>query len=274
MSDENKNNTENILLRITERRREAVEHRKRTIPLVPLKIAVEKRAPAARNFAAAISANRTNIIAELKRASPSRGLIRADFEPAKLAVELAEAGAAALSVLTEEEFFGGSVLHLKEASAATRVPVLRKDFIFDPWQVWESRAAGADSFLLIVGTLEQPLLLELLALGRQLQMEPLVEVHTREELVRALEADAHIIGVNARDLTTFNVDVDLALELVDEMPDTCIAVAESGIRSREILERLSVAGFDAFLIGEQLMKQAQPGEELRRLLGVTQAQNA
>jgi indole-3-glycerol phosphate synthase len=268
------NNSGNILLRIIEKRRESVAHRKRVLPLVALKIAAEKKAPAARNFSSAIAANRVNVIAELKKSSPSRGVIREQFEPAKLAAELAEAGAAALSVLTEEDFFDGSLTNLKEARAAVEIPVLRKDFIFDPWQIWEARAAGADSFLLITAVLEQDLLQELLELGRQLGMEPLVEIHTREELARALGAGARIVGVNARDLTTFNVNHDLALELADEIPDSCVAVAESGIQSHEDVERLSGAGFDAFLIGEQLMKHAQPGEELRRLLGAAEAKTA
>jgi indole-3-glycerol phosphate synthase len=272
MSDAN--NSGNILLRIIEKRRESVAHRKRVLPLVALKTAAEKKAPAVRDFAAAITANRVNVIAELKKASPSRGVIREQFEPAKLAAELAEAGAAALSVLTEEDFFDGSLTNLKEARAAAEVPVLRKDFIFDPWQVWESRAAGADSFLLITAVLEPELLRELLDLGRQLGMEPLVEIHTREKLLEALDTGARIVGVNARDLTTFKVNLDLALELASEIPDSCIAVAESGIHSHEELERLSSAGFDAFLIGEQLMKNAQPGEELRRLLGAAEAKTA
>jgi indole-3-glycerol phosphate synthase len=227
-----------------------------------------------RDFSAAITANRVNVIAELKKASPSRGVIREQFQPAKLAAELADAGAAALSVLTEEDFFAGSLTNLKEARAAVEIPVVRKDFIFDPWQVWEARAAGADSFLLITAVLEQDLLQELLELGRQLGMEALVEIHTREELARALDADARIVGVNARDLRKFNVNLDLALELAGEIPDSCIAVAESGIHSHEELMRLSEAGFDAFLIGEQLMKHAQPGDELRRLLGVAEAKTA
>ncbi len=268
------NNSGNILLRIIEKRRESVAHRKRVLPLVALKIAAEKKAPAVRDFSAAITASRVNVIAELKKSSPSRGVIREQFEPEKLAAELAEAGAAALSVLTEEDFFDGSLTYLKQARAAAEVPVLRKDFIFDSWQIWEARAAGADSFLLITAVLEPELLRELLELGRQLGMEPLVEIHTREELARALGAGARIVGVNARDLTTFNVNLDLALELAGEIPDSCIAVAESGIHSHEDLMRLSEAGFDAFLIGEQLMKHAQPGEELRRLLGVAEAKTA
>jgi indole-3-glycerol phosphate synthase len=269
------NNFGNTLLRIVEKRRETVEHRKRVLPLAALKFAVEKKAPPVRDFSAAITANRLNVIAELKKQSPSRGVIRDEFVPAKLTAELADAGAAALSVLTEEDFFGGSLAYLKEArAAAADVPVLRKDFIFDPWQVWESRAAGSDSFLLIVAILERGLLLELIELGRQLGMEPLVEIHTREELAQARDAGARIIGVNARDLATFDVSLERAFELVDEIPDECVAVAESGIHAHEDLTRLSQAGFDAFLIGEQLMKSEHPGDELRRLLAMSESKTA
>jgi len=259
-------NSGNILLRILAKRRESVAHRQRVLPLVALKIAVEKKAPPARDFSAALAPAGINVIAELKKASPSRGVIRENYVPADLAKDLAGAGAAALSVLTEEDFFSGSLTHLKEARAVAEIPILRKDFIFDPWQVWESRAAGADSFLLIAALLETPLLAELIALGRQLKMEPLVEVHTREELSSAIEAGAKIVGVNCRDLTNFEVRLETALALAGEMPNTCIAVAESGIQSREDLEALSRAGFDAFLIGESLMCQPDPGAALAELI--------
>ena len=260
------NNSGNILLRIRDARREAVEHRKRVLPLVALKIAAEQKAPLARDFAAALTAGRINVIAELKKASPSRGLIREHYHPAKLAAELAGAGAAALSVLTEEEFFSGSLVDLKEARVAVSIPVLRKDFIIDPWQVWETRAACADSFLLIVSLLDRGLLTELLELGRCLKMEPLVEVHSPEELSLALECGARIIGVNNRDLTCFEVRLETALGLAGQIPESCVAVAESGIRSSEDLETLARAGYDAFLIGEHLMKEASPGDALRELL--------
>lgn len=266
-------NSANILLRIVEKRRETIAHRQRVLPLVALKMAVEKKASPARDFAAALSPSGINVIAELKKASPSRGLIRENYAPAELARELAGAGAAALSVLTEEDFFSGSLTHLKEARAAVEIPVLRKDFIFDPWQIWEARAAGADSFLLIAALLETPFLAELISLGRQLKMEPLVEVHTRAELLSAIDADAKIIGVNCRDLTNFEVRLKTALALAGEMPNTCIAVAESGIQSRDDLDALSSAGFDAFLIGEHLMKQASPGAALRRLTGSAEAKS-
>jgi indole-3-glycerol phosphate synthase len=272
MSDAN--NSGNILLRIRDARREAVEHRKRVLPLVALKIAAEQKAPAVRDFAAALTANRLSVIAELKKASPSRGLIRKEFRPAQLAGDLAAAGAAALSVLTEEEFFSGSLVDLKEARAAVSIPVLRKDFIFDPWQVWETRASGADSFLLIVALLDRESLSALLELGRRLRMEPLVEVHTQEELSLALDCGARIIGVNNRDLTNFEVRLETALDLAEQIPESCVAVAESGIRSSEDLETLARAGFDAFLIGEHLMKQDSPGDTLRSLLGGARAKPA
>ena len=256
-----------ILDRIVEARRESVAHRKRVLPEVPLKIAVEKAAPP-RDFAGALTRDGVNVIAELKKASPSRGVIRENYAPAALAAGLERAGAAALSVLTEEEFFFGSLTDLKEAKKAAQIPILRKDFIIDPWQVWEARAAGADAFLLIVAILNDDALRELLDLGRSLGMEPLVEVHSGEELDRAIAAGARIIGVNNRDLRTFEVRVETSLDLIDAIPDECIAVSESGLRTHDDLERLRRAGFDAFLIGEHLMKDADPAVPLRALTGV------
>jgi indole-3-glycerol phosphate synthase len=256
----------NVLAEIVAKRRESIAHRERVLPLVALKIAVEKKAPEPRDFWAALNRPGGSIIAELKKASPSRGILREDFRPAALAAELESAGAAALSVLTEEEFFLGSLSFLKEARAASKIPVLRKDFILNSWQVWESRAAGADSFLLIAALLSDAVLGELLALGRQLGMEPLVEVHTREELARAIECGAGIIGANNRDLKSFAVRLETALELAELIPENCTAVAESGIHARADLERLRDAGFDAFLIGEQLMRRDSPGAALRELI--------
>ncbi|MGA9884776.1 MAG: indole-3-glycerol phosphate synthase TrpC [Candidatus Acidiferrales bacterium] len=260
---------QNILDRIVEKRRESISHRKRVLPEVALKFAVEKAGPP-RNFSAALRRDAINIIAELKKASPSRGLIRENYEPTDLA-PLLEHSVAALSVLTEEDFFLGSLADLKAARKVTQIPVLRKDFIVDPWQVWESRAAGADAFLLIVAVLDEDLLRELLALGRSLKMEPLVEVHSRAELDRAVSAGARIIGVNNRDLRDFSVRIDTSLELIDLIPDDCIAVSESGLRSHDDLARLRGAGFDAFLIGERLMDSADPAAPLRDLLGTTDA---
>jgi indole-3-glycerol phosphate synthase len=258
-------NSSTVLGRILEARRAEVAHRQRVVPEAVLRIAAQKAEPP-RDFASALCREQINVIAEMKKASPSAGLLRAEFVPAMLARGYEEAGAAALSVLTEEEFFQGALAHLRDARAATTLPVLRKDFIVDPWQVWEARAAGADSFLLIVAALSRSALGELIALGRELKMEPLVEVHTAEELDLAIAAGARIIGVNNRDLHTLTVRVDTSFELIDEIPDGCVAVSESGLRSAEDLTRLRAAGFDAFLIGEHLMRESDPGAGLRRLL--------
>jgi indole-3-glycerol phosphate synthase len=169
--------------------------------------------------------------------------------------------------LRKRIFFQGSLGDLKAVRKVVQIPVLRKDFIFDPWQVWEARAAGADSFLLIAAILRDELLGELLELGRSLGMEPLVEVHSREELERVIACGARIIGANNRDLRDFQVHLETSLALVEFIPEECIAVSESGIHSHEDIVRLRSAGFDAFLIGEHLMKGADPGRELRALLG-------
>lgn len=258
--------TGTVLDRILEARRASVSHRKRVLPETVLRMAA-KDAPPARDFAAALSRPGVNVIAELKKASPSRGLLRENFVPAELGSSLESAGAAALSVLTEEEFFQGSLRNLQDARKKVSIPVLRKDFIFDAWQVWEARASGADSFLLIVAALSDEELQELLALGRRNGMEALVEVHTREELRRAIAAEAQIIGVNNRDLKTLDVKIEISIELIGDIPDGCVAVCESGIRSAAEIARLRAAGFDAFLVGEQLMTQPDPGAALRELLG-------
>jgi len=256
-----------ILDRIVDARRLSIAHRKRVLPEVALKIAVEKKAPPARDFTAAVSRDGLNVIAELKKASPSLGVIREEYSPSALAQQLQHAGAAALSVLTEEDFFSGSLADLKEARKIAEIPIVRKDFIVDPWQVWEARAAGADSFLLIAAVLSDSALTELLDLGRSLKMEPLVEVHSREELDRVLGAGGRIIGVNNRDLRNFQVRLETSLELVETIPDDCVAVSESGLRTHDDLVRLRAAGFDAFLIGEHLMKAADPGAALGHFLG-------
>ena len=258
--------SKNILDTIVEARRASVAHRKRVLPEVALKIAVEKKIPPPRDFPGALTRPGLNVISELKKASPSLGVIRTDYSPAKLATGLEAAGAAALSVLTEEDFFSGALGDLKAASQATKIPILRKDFIVDPWQVWETRAAGADSFLLIAAVLDDESLRDLLELGRELKMEALVEVHSGEELGRVLSAGARIVGVNNRDLRNFKVHLETSLELVESIPDDCIAVSESGLHAHDDLVRLRSAGFDAFLIGEHLMKRHDPGAALAALL--------
>lgn len=263
---ETKTEPKNVLARIVERRREAIAHRKRVLPDVALKLAVEKKSTPVRDFAWALTQPGLNIIAEMKKASPSRGLLREDYHPAQIAPDLEANGAAALSVLTEEDFFQGSLGDLKEVAKATKIPILRKDFIVDPWQVWETRAANADAFLLIVAILDDETLRELLALGRQLGMEALVEVHSVDELRRATDAGARLIGINNRDLKTFEVKLGTSLELVDQIPDECVAVSESGIQNHADLLRLREAGFDAFLVGEHLMAASDPGAGVKQLL--------
>src|SRR5712671_5800701 len=209
------------------------------------------------------------IIAELKKASPSQGLIRAEFRPAELARELEEAGATALSVLTDEEFFQGSLANLRAASAAVKLPCLRKDFIVDEFQLLEARANSADAVLLIVAALS-PTELPALARGaRERELDVLCEVHDAEELARAVEAGCDLIGVNSRDLRTFKVDLETAFRLAESFPENVVRVAESGIASGADITRLRAAGYHAFLVGESLMGAERPGEALRALMSDT-----
>ncbi len=264
-------NTGTVLDRILDARRAAVDHRKKVLPETALKYGAKAATPL-RDFAGALSRDGINILAELKPASPSRGVLRDPFDAVALARALEAAGAAALSILTEEEFFHGSLKNLREARKAVSLPVLRKDFIFDPWQVWETRANDADSFLLIVAALGDATLRELITLGRELGMEPLVEVHTGAELDRALAARARILGVNNRDLKTLSVRAETSFELIDQIPDDCIAVSESGLRTHDDILRLRAAGFDAFLIGEHLMLAPDPAAALADLLSTAAPQ--
>jgi indole-3-glycerol phosphate synthase len=206
------------------------------------------------------------VIAELKKASPSKGLIRADFRPAELARELETAGAAALSVLTDEEFFQGSLENLRGASANTSLPCLRKDFIVDEVQIVEARANCADAILLIVAALEQKELVALAGNARSHGLDVLCEAHDAAELERALDAGCDLIGINSRNLRTSEVNIETALRLAGKIPADCVRVAESGIQSGSDLSRLRSAGFEVFLIGESLMKADRPGEALARLI--------
>src|SRR6202171_3524415 len=258
-------NTGTVLDRILEARRAEVEHRKRVLPETALKYGVKAATPL-RSFSAALERDGLNVLAELKPASPSRGVIRDPFDSVALAQSLEAAGASALSVLTEAEFFRGSLKNLRDARKAIQLPVLRKDFIFDPWQVWETRANDADSFLLIVAVLEDALLRDLLALGREIGMEPLVEVHSSEELDRALAAGARIVGVNNRDLKTLAVRIETSFDLIGRIPDDCIAVSKAGLRPHNELVTLRAAGFDAFLVGTHLMLSPDPAAALSSLL--------
>ncbi len=222
-----------------------------------------------RGFAASlrrVAADGPAVIAELKRASPSRGVIRGSFHVASLASELASAGAAALSVLTEEDNFQGSLSNLREASVATEMPCLRKDFIVDEFQLLESRANCADAVLLIAAVLPDADLRRLHAVAREFSLDVLVEVHDEDELGRALDLGCEMIGINNRDLRTFQVDLNTALRLGRNIPPGVLKVAESGINSGADVRRLSDAGYQAFLIGESLMRADFPGDALKQLL--------
>jgi indole-3-glycerol phosphate synthase len=214
---------------------------------------------------------RVNVIAEFKRASPSKGEIRAGASAGETARAYERGGAAAISVLTEEDYFRGSLSDLIEVKAGTRLPVLRKDFIFDEYQVFESAAAGADALLLIVAALDDATLSSLLNLTeRELGMDALVEVHTAAELSRALEIGARLIGVNNRDLHTFDVSLETSIEVAAHAPTGTLLVSESGLRDGEDIRRLRACGFRAFLIGETLMRAARPEEALRALTEATE----
>jgi indole-3-glycerol phosphate synthase len=212
------------------------------------------------------SQNGIAVIAELKRASPSRGLIRSDFDSASLAKELEDGGAAALSVLTDAEFFQGSLENLRRASSSAKLPCLRKDFIIDEFQVLEARANNADAILLIVAALSPEELKLLAARAGEFCLDVLCEVHDEDELHRAQDAGCSLIGVNSRDLRTFKVDLETALRLADLIPKNALRVAESGINSGTDIARLRAAGYHAFLIGESLMKAKSTGEALKTLL--------
>jgi indole-3-glycerol phosphate synthase len=233
--------------------------------------ALERRAAAhrVRGFEAALrgaSQSGPAVIAELKKASPSKGLIRADFEPAQLAGSLEAAGAAALSVLTDARYFQGSLENLQRASAAVRIPCLRKDFIVDAFQILEARASGADAILLIVAAHTDAELRTLLAEARRMELDVLCEVHDRDELERAAALGFTVLGVNSRNLHTMQVRPQTLIELAEWLPRSAVRVAESGIGSAEEIARLSAAGYGAFLVGESLMRQADPGAALAVLL--------
>ena len=249
---------------VAERRRQIGEVQGR-MPLETLKHAAQARSER-RDFAAALSPGALRVIAELKRASPSRGVLREQYQPGKIARRYEGACASALSVLTEELYFLGSLDDLKKARAAVDLPVLRKDFILEEYQIYESVAAGADALLLIVAALDDGGLRKLLELCHSLRIAPLVEVHDESELDRALGAGARIIGVNNRDLRTLEVDLETSIRLRPRIPTGIIAVSESGIKTTEDLHSITEAGYHAVLIGERFMTAADPGVALLELL--------
>jgi len=243
--------------------RRAVDIRQQRRPLAPVSSQSTRKTDGAR-FAAALREHEPpRVIAECKRRSPSKGILRRDYDPAAHAAAYAEAGAAAISVLTEPTFFDGSLQHLEQVRAAVDVPVLRKDFIVTDYQLAEAAALGADAALLIVAALSDAELRSLLATCAQLRLAALVEVHDVEEAARAVGAGAAIVGVNCRDLRTLAVDPAVHEAVARALPAGIIRVAESGIRTAGDLERLSRAGYDAFLVGERLIAQPDPGAALR-----------
>lgn len=231
-------------------------------------------APAVRDFFAALSTpGPIHLIAEVKKASPSQGLLRAEFDPVALAMAYERGGAACVSVLTETPHFQGRLSDLSAVRHAVSLPVLRKDFLLDAYQVFEARCAGADAVLLIAECLDDCNLRKLFNLTLELGMTPLVELYEPENCGRALDAGAKLIGVNNRDLRTFEVNLEHTIRMKELLPDDCVLVAESGIRGRQDAERLQAAGVDAMLVGEHLVVQPDPEKAVRMLLDFDQARN-
>lgn len=255
-----------ILDDILAHKREDIAAAQQRLPLEELKRRVQGRGGRHR-FRDALreSERRPALIAELKRKSPSRGMLRERFDPVRLGQELQEAGAAALSILTDERFFGGSLEILRDVQPFVEIPVLRKDFLLDPYQIYEAAAHQADAVLLIVQILSNDQLAEALQVAEQAGLDALVEVHTEAELDRAVRARAQLIGVNSRDLRTFTMHPDVIARLVPRIPPDIVIVAESGIHTREDVERLKSLGAHALLIGESLMTAPDPAAKVREL---------
>ena len=257
-----------ILKRILVRKGEEIEEKRSRLPAAAVAARAHDAAPP-RPFAAAlrarIEAGCDAVIAELKRASPSKGLLREDFEPDRIAVSYERGGATALSVLTDRDFFRGADEYIARVKEACRLPVLRKEFIIDPWQVHESRMLGADCVLLIAAALEAARMRELAELSLDLGMDVLIEVHDASELERALRLDHVLLGVNNRDLRTFETSLDTTISLLDRIPAGSLLVTESGIRTSADVEVMRRHGVRAFLVGEAFMRAPDPGEELARL---------
>ena len=261
-------NTPDILKAIVDAKRQEVERLKVEAPIALLEERIESQ-DRPLNFAGALMGSSVRVIAEVKRASPTRGVLRPDFDPAWLAKTYADGGAAAVSVLTNAEHFQGSIEHMEAVHKAVRgtgVPVLRKEFIFDPYQVYEARAYGADAILLIVAMLTPDSLAELFALSQRFWMQCLVEVHDERELAVALDTGAEIIGINNRDLRTFATDLATTERLAPLAPPGSIVVSESGIASRADVQRVGAAGAHAVLIGESLVTAEDVPAKLREFV--------
>lgn len=258
-----------ILKTILDAKRDEVARRRADRSLDELKSIVADM-PATRDFAGELktraAASRDAVIAEVKRASPSAGIIRPDFDPEAIARSYEAGGATCLSVLTDEGFFGGQTAFLVEARKACRLPVLRKDFIIDPWQVIETRAIGADALLLIVAALSDDQLAELAGLGRELGLSVLVEVHDEREMESALNVPGDLVGINNRDLHRFKTDLETTLRLAPMVPGDRLVISESGIHTPDDVQRLQAGGIGAFLIGEAFMRQPDPGQALSALV--------
>ena len=255
-----------VLARIVEHKRSEVAARRKALPLATTRELAE-RAPPVRGFRAALDRRRPAVIAELKKASPSAGVIRACFDAPAIAESYARAGAACLSVLTDERFFQGADRHLREAKSASDLPVLRKDFIVDAYQLYESRALGADCVLLMASVLERAALADFARLAATLGLDVLFEVHDRAELDTVLSLQPALIGVNNRDLRTFEICLNTTAALRGHVPADVTVVAESGIHTRADVRRLRAAGVHAFLVGTAFMRQADPGDALAALFG-------
>lgn len=251
-----------ILERILAAKRAEIAAAKRHQPKIE---AQASAAPPPRDFVAALRAKRPAVIAEIKRASPSRGVLRADFDPAAIAKGYEKGGAACMSVLTDKEFFQGAGEHLSAARAACSLPALRKDFLIDPYQVFESRALGADCVLLIAACLQEAAMRELETLADGLGMAVLVEVHDADELERALKLKTPLIGINNRNLRSFETRPETTLDLLPRIPRERLVITESGILSKADVARMREQGVEAFLVGEAFMRASDPGAELRKL---------
>jgi indole-3-glycerol phosphate synthase len=259
-----------ILDRILSKKREEIKSKKTSLPLKTLKKRLDE-IPATLDFKAHISRGRDspiNLIAEIKHISPLKGVLRRRFDPISLAKDYANHKVSAISVLTDKPFFGGEISHLRMVKKAVSIPVLRKDFIIDPYQIFESRINGADALLLISSILSKDQLLDLLALVEELGMDAVVEVHTERDLDEALAADAKIIGINNRNLYTFAVDLKTTLRLRLQIPSSKIIISESGIKSRDDILLLEDKGVDAALVGEAILRSEDVGQKIDELLGL------
>jgi indole-3-glycerol phosphate synthase len=254
-----------ILSTIADHVRGVIARRRREAPVEVLRDRPLFQA-ATRGFACSLTGSRRRIVAEVKKASPSKGLIRADFNPVAIATDYATHGATAISVLTEERFFQGSLDYLAEIHGAVQVPLLRKDFTLDPYQLVESKSYGADAVLLIAAMLDASLMRDLGGQARALGLDVIVEVHTERELAAAIDTGAQVIGINNRDLKTFVVDLSVTERLAPLLPPGVPAVCESGIDSPEQIRRIEKCGIHVFLIGEALMREPAPGQKLKELL--------